>query len=141
MVMLSVCSVEDWKKKEVSVWKIIIYGTLVFGYGVWELFANHESAGRWMLQAVAGGMPGIVLLILAKATREAVGYGDGILSVIIGMSMGFWQNIGILSTALLAIFCTAVYYSVSRRKAEKKRIAFVPFLLFGMAGAGLWMDF
>lgn len=43
IVMLSVCSVEDWKEKEVSLWKIILYGIIISGYEIWEMNAEDVS--------------------------------------------------------------------------------------------------
>lgn len=86
-------------------------------------------------------IPGICLLILAKVTKEEVGYADGILTVLIGMSMGFWQTAGILFTALLGTFVTAVFLFIFCKRKRKTRIAFIPFLLLGMAGARLWINF
>ena len=139
MVMLGVCSVEDIKKKEIALWKIAVYGALICGYEIWALCADYEEAGLWLLHAGAGAIPGIWLLILGRATKEAVGYGDGALTVIIGMSMGLWHTAGILSAAFAALFFTAAIFFIRGRKAKKNRIAFVPFLLLGMAGARLWI--
>lgn len=141
MVMLSVCSVEDWKEKEVSLWKIILYGFVIIGYGIWEIIVSDVSVKWWWMQAVTGAVPGICLLILAKVSNEAVGYADGVLTVLIGISMGFWQVVGILSTAFLGIFFTAVILFACCGRKKKTRIAFIPFLLLGMAGARIWMDF
>ena len=52
--------------------------------------------------------------------------------------MGFWETLGILGTALFGVLGAAVYLVIIRKKSRDSQIAFVPFLLLGMAGAGLW---
>lgn len=120
MVMLGVCSVEDWKKKEVSLWKIILYGALNLGYGIWELSAAEESAVVWLWHAAVGGIPGAVLLVTGMATGESIGYADGILTMILGISMGLKQMAGILVSAFFGIFLLAAFFFVSSRKNKKR---------------------
>lgn len=141
MVMLCVCSVEDGKEKEVSLWKIVLYAAVICGYGLWEVYMDPESGWDIVRRAMVGGIPGMGLLIMAKVTDEAIGYADAWLTLIIGISMGFGKTVGILAAAFLGTFITAVFLFIRGKKAKKKRIAFVPFLLLGMAGAYLWIDF
>lgn len=139
MFMLCVCSAEDWKEKKVSLWKIAVYAVFVLLYGIWEAVLSKQRADIWLFQIIMGSVPGVALLILGRVSGESVGYADGLLGAIIGMSMGFWEGMGILMTAFCGIFIEAVYIFVKDRKTKKREIAFVPFLLMGMAGAGLWI--
>lgn len=141
LLMLTVCSVEDWRKKEVSLWKILIYAVAVVGYMAWELYRKDLTGQLCFPEIVMGAMPGVAMLILAKATGEEVGYADGMLTVIMGFSMGFWNTAGILSIAFGGIFIVAAVLFMWGNKEKKRRIAFIPFLLMGMAGAGLWINF
>ena len=52
--------------------------------------------------------------------------------------MGFWETLGVLGTALFGVLGAAIYLVIIRKKSRDSQIAFVPFLLLGMAGAGLW---
>lgn len=138
-IMLCVCSVEDWREKKVSLWKIAVYAGLALGYGILEVILFGERIDIWLTQRILGSIPGIVLLLLGKLSKEAIGYGDGFLVVIIGMSMGFWEGMGSLLTAFFGIFVAAGYIFMKEKRSKGREIAFVPFLLMGMAGAGLWI--
>lgn len=137
MVMLSVCSVEDFKEKEVALWKIAVYFIIILGYGIWQAVVSPELIRTYGFQMIFGAIPGIYLFILAKATDEAIGYADAWMTLIIGISMGIKETVGILSIAFSGAFVTALIFFIGGKKAKKKRIAFVPFLLLGMAGARL----
>lgn len=138
LFMLCVCSVEDMKEKEISLWKIVVYAVIVSGYGLWEFLFSGEKTTIWFFQGVMGSIPGMLLLLLGKLSGEAVGYGDGLLAVLIGISMGFWETMGILMTAFCAVFFAAGVIFIKNRKIKDKELPFAPFLLLGMAGAGLW---
>ena len=92
-----------------------------------------------LCQLLAGLLPGIFLLILARITREAVGYGDGLILLFIGLSLGFWECIGIFFAGLLGIFLAAVLALLLFGRKKSLEIPFIPFLLTGLAGGYFWM--
>lgn len=77
-------------------------------------------------------IPGILLLLLGKISREAVGYGDGSIVLVMGLYLSFWEILGILAVAsiLAALWATGLLFS---GKAGRT-IPFVPFLLAGFLG-------
>ena len=138
MVMLGICSAEDYREKRISSWKLLLYAGLVFLYGIWEYSTQGEEHGRWILSSILGSIPGAFLLIPGKISQEAVGYGDGLAVLLIGISMGFWEALGILFTASVGACFVSLYLILRRKCGRKRQIAFLPFLFLGMAGAGLW---
>ncbi len=138
MGMLGICSVEDWREKKISLWKIRLYAAVVFIYEIGRQIGGTEKISEWLIFALTGLLPGIGMLIMGKLSKEAVGYGDAYLTLILGFSMGFWETLGVLGTALFGVLGAAVYLVIIRKKSRDSQIAFVPFLLLGMAGAGLW---
>ena len=109
MTMLAFCSIQDIKEKEVSLWKLKIYGFLSLAVCLW-------------------------------VTKEAIGYGDGLILLFIGISLGFWESLGVLFTGLLGVFLTSVlvFFCCGRKKGF--RIPFIPFLFTGMAGGYFWLE-
>lgn len=130
MGMLGICSMEDLREKKISLWKIRLYAAVVLIYEIGRQIGGTEKISEWLIFALTGLLPGIGMLIMGKLSKEAVGYGDGYLTLILGFSMGFWETLGVLGTA--------IYLVIIRKKSRDSQIAFVPFLLLGMAGAGLW---
>ena len=129
IIMLAFCSVQDIREKEISLWKLQIYGFLILG-----IFLS-----RFFIQKNSLFFPGLLFLFLAKASKEAVGYGDGIILLFIGISIGFWQCLGVLFTALLGIFLAAAMLLILAGRKKNVRIPFLPFLLTGMAGGYFWL--
>ncbi len=140
--MLGLCSVEDWREKQISLWKIWLYAIVIVIYEIWcflgGFLGGHKEISEWMIGVLTGILPGIGMLIMGKLSQEAIGYGDGYLTLILGFSMGFWEILGILGIALFGVFGVAVYLVVIRKRSRNSQIAFVPFLLLGMAGTALW---
>ena len=70
-VMLAFCSIQDIREKEVSLWKLKIYGILAAAVSIWKLFSPKDDLPVLIFRLFAGLLPGIFLLILARITREA----------------------------------------------------------------------
>lgn len=97
----------------------------------WTMGKSLLGIQSWM-ELGAGMAPGLVVLLLARVTREQVGRGDGWELMVMGNSMGLEDCLLALGIALAGIFLfSAVLLSLG--KAEKStRIAFVPFLETGV---------
>ena len=80
-LLLSVVSWQDFQKQEISSWLLILMGSL--GTGI-QIFEGSVSLGAWF----GGILLGAALLFLAFVTREEIGYGDGWLVLVMGMSLG-----------------------------------------------------
>ena len=139
IIMLAFCSVQDIREKEISLWKLQIYGFLILGIVLSRLFIQKNSLFSLLEKGIFGLIPGLLFLFLAKASKEAVGYGDGIILLFIGISIGFWQCLGVLFTALLGIFLAAAMILILAGRKKNVRIPFLPFLLTGMAGGYFWL--
>lgn len=139
IIMLAFCSVQDIREKEISLWKLQIYGFLILGIFLSRFFIQKNSLFSLLEKGIFGLIPGLLFLFLAKASKEAVGYGDGIILLFIGISIGFWQCLGVLFTALLGIFLAAAMILILDGRKKNVRIPFLPFLLTGMAGGYFWL--
>lgn len=73
-------------------------------------------------------VPGIFLLFIAFVTGQSIGYGDGIVFLIVGTGMGFKQTLLLL---FLAFILSALFslYLITRHKSGKYTLPFVPFIL------------
>lgn len=87
------------------------------------------------VQYIVGGMAiGGGLLLISRVTREAIGYGDGILVLIIGTVSGILKTLLVLFYGLLlgCMFCSIL---LCFHKIKKKdTIPFAPFLLVAYLG-------
>ena len=139
IIMLAFCSVQDIREKEISLWKLQIYGFLILGIFLSRFFIQKNSLFSLLEKGIFGLIPGLLFLFFSFASKEAVGYGDGIILLFIGISIGFWQCLGVLFTALLGIFLAAAMILILAGRKKNVRIPFLPFLLTGMAGGYFWL--
>ena len=124
-------SVQDIKRKEISA-KLLIIGMIisVIGALIGVLIENMS-----LYDIALSLLPGALLLLLSFVTRQQIGYGDGLVALILGPALG----IEILIIGLLIAFFGSGVFSmilVFVKKAKRKsRIPFVPFITLGTAVA------
>lgn len=96
------------------------------GTGI-QIFEGSVSLGAWF----GGILLGAALLFLAFVTREEIGYGDGWLVLVMGMSLGlkfsFLSFLLALGISALVGGCLLIFRKVRRNY----RLPFAPFLLAG----------
>lgn len=131
LIVMLALSVQDIKNKEIS-GKLLITGAIISCLGaVMGVLGNKMSIPDVALSL----LPGIGLLALSFVTRQQIGYGDGLVALILGPALG----IEMLAIGMLIAFFGSGVFSLillSIKKAKRKsRIPFVPFITFGMAVA------
>lgn len=95
---------------------------------------------EWRL-SVAGGLVGAGFLIMSRLTREAIGYGDSLAILILGIYLGIWSLLVVLVTSFFILAVIALICLVIRDKKRNLAFPFYPFLtmgyLFGVCAGGL----
>ncbi len=124
LAALLVCSITDLRFRKISRAAAAVYFVLAAA-------AHLLLADISLPDVLPGLLPGLACLLLSVLTEEAIGYGDGILVVICGFSLGVWQCLGILMLAFMLAGLFGVMLLVIKKGNKKSRIAFVPFLLLG----------
>ena len=81
----------------------------------------------WLL----GAGVGIAFLGISKITREAFGYGDGIVILILGICLGLWDLLIVLMVSFLGASLIAILLLVWSKGAKKQSMPFIPFLCIG----------
>lgn len=120
--LLSICSLEDVKRKRLTVIYILMFG---IGGVVLHLFTPVCS----IYSMLWGMLLGIAMILLSIATRGNVGMGDGILLVVTGVYLGGADNLQLFMMGLLLSALWSLGLMVLKKKNRKEEIAFVPFLL------------
>lgn len=120
---LTLFSVEDVRKKELDFMPIV--GFLLIG--IWF----QAFVGKLPFPEIAGGaFLGVCLLAIGKLSKEAVGYGDGLLFLATGIYLGMWENLQLLWSSLWIAFLFSAVQMLVRKKDKKEEIPFVPFVWF-----------
>lgn len=121
--ILAIQSFYDLKRKELPV-LVTVTGAGI-GLLFWIILGNRS------ITLFAGFLPGILLLLFAKISREAIGYGDGLLIVMMGMYLKINSLISVCMWAFSLAGVVALFLLITAKKKGKQEIPFVPFLLVG----------
>ena len=120
--MLGICTVQDVRKKQISIWIAVAFAVGGIALYIWK--------NPFTLQELSGGMAlGGILLVLAFLTRESIGMGDGLLLVVTGLYLGFWENLWLILGALGLASLASLVLVVVHKKGRTYEMPFVPFML------------
>ena len=124
---LSVETGSDIRKKEISVTRSVLCGVIAFllrtGMGMPGLQAGTV---QFLLTAI---LPGGILLLIGKITRQEVGYGDGILLLVCGLCLGGKETIFLFVSGLFLMFPISLVLLLSGHTDRRAELPFAPFLL------------
>ncbi len=87
------------------------------------LYPERGSAGT-VLSVLLSILPGALLLLLARLTEEKVGYGDGIMLLMLGC----WSG---ASAAAISFLLALFYAAILSVASGKKEVPFIPYLAAG----------
>ena len=121
-VFLGISTGMDLQRREVSLW-------ICGAFGAAALMAQILWQGISWLSFFGGIGIGLFMLAAAYVTRQAIGYGDGIVVGVCGMYLGFGQTFRLLLTALLLAAFFGIGFILFHKIHKKQPIPFVPFLL------------
>ncbi len=132
LAAFTICSWSDLCRR-------MVYRAVILAY-LLAAAAAHLLLGTWnFFSAAVGIVPGLAFLLLAFFTDEALGYGDGLLILGCGFSLGFEFCLGVLMTAFLFAGLWALLLVCLKKGTKKSTMAFVPFLLSGTLIQGIWL--
>ncbi len=120
--LLGLCSLEDIKRKEMTVVYIFIFG---IGGMILHLFAPMCS----IYSILWGILLGMAMIVLSFVTKGSVGLGDGILLVVTGVYLGGYGNLELLVMGFFLAALWSLGLMLIKKKNGKEKIPFVPFLL------------
>lgn len=121
-VFLFLEGIRDLRKHKVSMIMVVVVG--IIG-GVLQINSIRENG----MGILSGIFVGIILLLLAKITREKIGYGDGWIFVVTGVYLGFRDNIYLLLLALFLASLVSIFLLAIKKVNGKTELPFVSFML------------
>lgn len=134
-LILMICSIQDIKTKRIQIWWLLL--CLIPAALLWMMGKELEA---W---EIFGGIAvGAVLLVVSRCTKEAIGYGDGLIFIVTGVYLGMWENLRLLFTSLIFALLFSVVEVIARKKSTKDEIAFIPFVWIAQTVqmGGLWIE-
>ncbi len=133
-MIVCICGVSDMRKRTIPLAAVVLGGLLGLGIDVWQMSKGNISFGEVGLAV----LPGCFFLLVSFLSREKVGYGDGLLLVVVGLFTGFYRCMVMVSIGLLLLSVTALVLLVLHKVHRNSKLPFVPFLAAGM-GVGFFV--
>lgn len=120
--MLGLCSLEDYRKKEICISPVILFGIV-------GLLMHLHYQNLSIYNLLAGIGVGLLLLVISKITGGRIGEGDGLVLMASGIYLGFWENTRLFLHGLLICGICSLFLLVFKKKKGTDEIPFIPFLL------------
>ncbi len=126
-IFLASESLYDIKTRQIQPIILLVSGILGIVTGAAAVITGSTGFLLW----ASGMLPGAFLLLTAKASREAVGYGDGLALMVTGMYIDVLQTFNLFILALFLSAMAAIVMIVIKRAGRKDVMPFLPFLFLG----------
>ena len=117
-------SLQDIRRKAISAFYIKTGIVMGIVYVLWEW---QQQLADWQDKSLSL-IPGIIFLIIARLSKEKIGYGDGILFLVLGICMEAKEIWNLWQIALLLSTMISVLMMIIKRWKLCSTVAFVPFV-------------
>lgn len=128
LLYMSVCMVFDIRYREIPLLLIIMGMAAAFGIDLWWM----KEGSVTVMETGLALLPGVFFLLTGFFTGEKVGYGDGLLLVILGLLLGAYRCFLILIIGLVFSAFVSLFLLLLRKAGRRSQIPFAPFLVLGM---------
>jgi len=129
-ILLAMCSVSDWKRKTIPVILLVVLSVAV---AIIALCCDGVS----MRLRAGGAFLGLLFLFISKVTKEAIGYGDSWLILLLGIHKGYLCAIEVLFVASLLAGIVSLFFLWKHHWKRTSTLPFVPFLNISYLGVML----
>lgn len=124
IIILGVICVFDIKRKKIPVYMLIILAAA-------GIISNFTVGEFDIEKRIIAMLPGMILLIVSMITKQQIGYGDGMIILIIGLYIDIDDILSIVLSSFLLSSIAAIILMTVFKKKKNFEMAFSPFLLIG----------
>ncbi len=128
LIVLIFASVEDFFRKEISLWMPVICALISLACIVTDYLYKETDIMNVFLSL----LPGAVLVFIAFVTSQAIGYGDGLMALSFAPVLGFEMTCIVILAGMMMSMVYSIFLLIVRQSDKKTSFAFVPFLTVGM---------
>lgn len=121
-IYLAILSIIDVRVRRIPVWLVAAGGAAAAAMRVYR-------AEIPFLLVLGGALVGMGFLVISRVTREAFGYGDSLVILVMGIFLGFWNLAGVLIGAFLLSSFFAAVFLIYKGMNKSAGYPFLPFLL------------
>lgn len=124
IIILGVICVFDIKRKKIPVYMLIILAAA-------GIISNFTIGEFDIEKRIIAMLPGMILLIVSMITKQQIGYGDGMIILIMGLYIDIDDILSIVLSSFLLSSIAAIILMTVFKKKKNFEMAFSPFLLIG----------
>ena len=122
LVFLVLCTYFDLRSKQIPVRLVTVFAFLV---GLICFMERDFISWDYLIRI----LPGLFFLIISFITKQALGYGDGVIIVLIGLLADVQIMITFVLIALLISAVTSIFILLFKKGNRETKLPFMPFLL------------
>ena len=115
---------QDIKKRKISRNYLLFGGIL----GAVIRIISYRKENLIFAEWLVAFFPGIIILVIAKLTKEKMGVGDGYILMVLANYMNLWEICMLLQTAIIFTSLFALLLICNRKVSKEYPIPFLPFL-------------
>lgn len=123
-VFLGICSITDIFNRK-------IYLNVCIGFLAAGILINRPEGQEAVSYFIKAVLPGAIVMLIALATKERIGIGDGFIIITTGVIYGFRNVLNICGMAFLVLSVYCVIMLLTGKVKLSDKIPFSPFLLIG----------
>lgn len=124
IIILGVICIFDIKRKKIPVYMLIILAAA-------GIISNFTVGEFDIEKRIIAMLPGMILLIVSMITKQQIGYGDGMIILIMGLYIDIDDILSIVLSSFLLSSIAAIILMTVFKKKKNFEMAFSPFLLIG----------
>lgn len=124
IIIFGVICVFDIKRKKIPVYMLIILAAA-------GIISNFTVGEFDIEKRIIAMLPGMILLIVSMITKQQIGYGDGMIILIMGLYIDIDDILSIVLSSFLLSSIAAIILMTVFKKKKNFEMAFSPFLLIG----------
>ena len=124
IIILGVICVSDIKRKKIPVYMLIVLAAA-------GIISNFTVGEFDIEKRIIAMLPGMILLIVSMITKQQIGYGDGMIILIMGLYIDIDDILSIVLSSFLLSSIAAIILMTVFKKKKNFEMAFSPFLLIG----------
>ena len=128
LIVLIFAAVEDFFRKEISLWMPFVSGLLSLVYIAVECLCGEID----IVGVLVSLIPGVILLVIAFATKQEIGYGDGLMALAIAPVLGLDKICFVLFISMTLSSIYSILFLIIKKGDRKSTFPFIPFLAAGM---------
>lgn len=124
---LAAAACQDWRTKKVSCLLLSVMTVVTLGMQFLIIKEN-------LLSILGGAAVGALFFLLSKSTREAVGYGDSWVILLLGIFLGGKDVLQVVLWAALFSSVFSIIYCIRHGFRGKQTVPFIPCLAAAYIG-------